>query len=327
MNNPPLENSSQSPSCASRLLGWVDSYAASQHFHDDDQRLDWLRNLPFVVLHIACLAAWWTGVSPVALVVMALLFVVRMFAITAVYHRLLAHRAYQAPRWLTFFGSLVANSSGQRGPLWWASHHRLHHRDSDEAADIHSPVVHSFIHAHMLWFMTSGAFRTRLEMIPDFAQRVELRLLDRFDWLSPLLLAVACFALGAWLNVVAPGLGTNGWQMLVWGFVVSTVVLAHATFTVNSLCHTWGGRAYATPDQSRNNWLIALITLGEGWHNNHHRYPLTARQGFRWWQYDPTWWTLCGMQVMGLIQGLKPVPQRVVDEGYPARRESGIITP
>lgn len=299
-----------------RLLAWFDSHAAARTYaNDDDLRVDWWRNLPFFALHAACLAIPWVGWSWPALLACAGLFFLRMFAITAVYHRLLAHRSYRAPRWLVFVGACIANSSAQRGPLWWAAHHRLHHRDSDTATDAHSPHHLGFWRSHLLWFMTPGAFRTRLEMVPDWARYPELVFLDRFDTLAPAALAVACFAGGWALNAWWPESGTGPWQMLVWGFCLSTVLCAHATFTVNSLAHVWGQRPYATPDRSRNNALIALLTLGEGWHNNHHRYPHAAAQGFAWWQFDPTLWILRLFAAFGLISDLKPVPERVLIEG------------
>ncbi|HAT11034.1 MAG TPA: acyl-CoA desaturase [Planctomycetes bacterium] len=298
-----------------RLLAWFDTHTGAATCDDHDHRVDWLRTLPFILLHLVCFAVLWTGVSLVAAMVCLALFGLRMFAITAVYHRLLAHRSYDAPRWLAFLGALVANSSGQRGPLWWAAHHRIHHRLSDEDGDLHSPQRAGLLGSHVLWFMTPGAFRTRLEAVPDLARRRELMLLDRFDTLAPAALAGGCFALGWALETWAPGLGTNGMQMLVWGFCISTVLCAHATFTVNSLAHTWGSRAYATSDSSRNNWFIALITLGEGWHNNHHRYPAATAQGFAWWQYDPTLWILRLFAALGLVSGLKPVPERILREG------------
>jgi stearoyl-CoA desaturase (delta-9 desaturase) len=307
------------PSWSSRLLAWFDSHRAGASYRDDDTRVDWLRNLPFFAIHLACLAVIWVGWSWTAVAVCVGLYLLRMFAITAVYHRLLAHRAYEAPRWLAFLGAAVANSSGQRGPLWWAAHHRIHHRESDSAADVHSPIRSGFMRSHMLWFMTPGAFRTRLEAVPDLARRPELVWLDRFDNAAPAVLGFATFLAGWACEVWAPGLGTDRWQLFIWGFCISTVLCAHATFTVNSLAHTWGSRPFATSDGSRNNALIALLTLGEGWHNNHHRYAASAAQGFRWWQLDPTLWTLRGMAAVGLVRGLRPVPERIVAEGYGSR--------
>lgn len=282
------------------VISWFDNAPASGAYDDGDRRLDPLRALPFLALHVLAVMAFWVTPTPGLLGLAAGLFAVRMVAITGIYHRYLGHRSYQAPRWFIFLGSFIANSSAQRGPLWWAAHHRHHHRHSDEPADTHSPRE-GFWHAHCTWFLTRGAFRTRAELMPDLASRWELRLLDRFDWLAPLLLAVAC-----WLWA--------GWPGLLWGFAVSTVVLFHATFTINSLAHRWGSRPYATDDDSRNNVFLALLTFGEGWHNNHHRYPNAARQGFTWWQFDPTWMLLRLAAACRLVNGLKGVPASVLAE-------------
>jgi len=136
----------------------------------------------------------------------------------------------------------------------------------------------------------------------------ELRLLDRFDILVPVLLAAALYGVGAWLGVHLPALRTSGPQLLVWGFFVSTVVLFHVTVTINSLAHRWGRRRYATPDDSRNNWLLALLTFGEGWHNNHHHYPGAVRQGVKWWELDLTWYALKVLSWLGLVWDLRAMP-------------------
>jgi len=224
-----------------------------------------------------------------------------MFGITAGYHRYFSHRAFTAPRWFVFLLALVGGASGQRGALWWAAHHRHHHRFSDAAEDLHSPRQHGFWWSHLGWFLADGAFRTRLELVPDLAARPELLWLDRYDAVVPALLAVFCGALGWWLGSL--GWNTSGLQMLVW-FCISTVVLAHATFCVNSLAHVWGTRPFATKDSSRNNALIALLVLGEGWHNNHHQHPGSARQGLRWWQVDVTWYVLWLLACCGLVNRL-----------------------
>ena len=160
----------------------------------------------------------------------------------------------------------------------------------------------------MGWFLTPRAFGTDVDAIKDLVRFPELRLLDRYDIAVPVLLALGLFGLGAWLEQAAPALGTNRWQLLVWGFFVSTVVLFHVTVTINSLAHRWGSRRYATNDDSRNNWLLALLTFGEGWHNNHHHFPGSARQGFHWWEYDLTYYTLRLMSWTGLVWDLKTVP-------------------
>ncbi len=295
------------------ILGWFDTEAPPPLADDDPgaDRIDWLRAAPFLGLHVACLAILWVGVSPVALAVAAALYAVRMFAITGFYHRYFAHRTFHAPRVVQFAFAVIGASSVQRGPLWWAAHHRAHHRHTDTPLDPHSPRVHGFFWSHAGWFLTRRGFRTDWERIPDLVKFPELRWLDRYDTAIPVLLAISLFALGAVLQEVAPQLGTSGGQMLVWGFFVSTVVLFHATVTINSLSHRFGSQRFKTNDDSRNNLWLALLTFGEGWHNNHHFFPGTARQGFRWWEIDLTWYGLKLMSWLGLVRDLKPVPDWV----------------
>jgi stearoyl-CoA desaturase (delta-9 desaturase) len=270
-------------------------------------------------MHLACLAVLVVGWSPVALAVAAALFLVRMFAITAFYHRYFSHRAFRASRPVQFLMAVLGSSAVQRGPLWWAAHHRKHHRHSDEREDVHSPVQHGLLWSHVGWFTTRGNHATDLSVVPDLARFRELRLLDRFDTLVPVALAALLYATGAWLQGAAPELGTSGPQLLVWGFFVSTVCLFHGTFTINSLAHRFGTRRYETPDDSRNNVWLALLTLGEGWHNNHHYYPYSARQGFRWWELDLSYWALRALSALGVISHLRPVPADVIAAG--ARNE------
>lgn len=271
-------------------------------------RIDWLRAAPFIALHGACLAVLWVGISPIAVIVAAGLYAIRMFALTGFYHRYFAHRTFRASRPVQFAFALIGASAVQRGPLWWAAHHRNHHRHADTELDPHSPTLRGFLWSHMGWFLTPRAFRTDLARVPDLAKYPELRWLDRYDVAVPVALAVALYGLGASLQHVAPSLHTDGAQMLVWGFFVSTVVLFHATVTINSLAHRWGSRRFDTRDNSRNNVWLALLTFGEGWHNNHHFFPGSARQGFHWWEVDLTWYGLKLMALMGLVHELKPVP-------------------
>ena len=231
-----------------------------------------------------------------------------MFAVTAFYHRYFSHRAFRASRAMQFIFALLGASAVQRGPLWWAAQHRHHHAHSDDPYDAHSPAQQGFWWSHMGWFLAREHFATRLELVPDLARYPELRFLDRYDSLMPIALALLLFAAGETLARFLPGLGTDGWQLLVWGFVISTVVLYHATFTVNSLAHRVGRRRYATRDDSRNNLWLALITFGEGWHNNHHHFPGAARQGFFWWEIDFTYYGLRLLAAIGLIHELRTVP-------------------
>jgi stearoyl-CoA desaturase (delta-9 desaturase) len=297
------------PSRLGALCCWFDTQAADgAESEADGDRIDWLRAVPFILLHVACAAVFWTGVSTTALAVAAGLYAIRMFALTGFYHRYFSHRAFRTSRITQFVFAAIGASCVQRGPLWWASHHRNHHRHADTALDPHSPRFVGFLRSHMGWFLTPRAFRTDWPRIPDLRKYPELRWLDRYDIAVPVLLAVLLYALGAALEAFAPSLRTSGAQMLAWGFAVSTVVLFHATVTINSLAHRFGRRRFETADDSRNNGWLALITFGEGWHNNHHFYPGSARQGFRWWEIDITWYGLRSMAALGLVWDLKAAP-------------------
>ncbi|MFZ4701476.1 MAG: acyl-CoA desaturase, partial [Candidatus Methylumidiphilus sp.] len=239
------------------------------------------------------------------------LYIVRMFAITGFYHRYFSHRTFQTSRPAQFIFAVIGAAAVQRGPIWWSAHHRHHHATADEEDDVHSPVRHGFLWSHMGWFLSQANFATRTSLAKDWMKFPELCFLDRFDIVVPTLMALALYGLGYTLEHLAPSLGTNGSQLLVWGFVISTVVLFHATFTINSLCHVWGNRRYNTRDDSRNNLWLALLTFGEGWHNNHHHYPRSARQGFFWWEIDLTYYLLKLLSWLGIIWELKPIPEGI----------------
>lgn len=289
------------------LLRWFDTGQDVAVDAAQADRVDWLRVIPFIGLHLACLAVFVVGVSWFAVAVAVALYALRMFAITGFYHRYFSHKAFRTSRPVQFAFAVLGAASVQRGPLWWAAHHRHHHRHADTEHDIHSPR-HGFWRSHMTWFLTPRGFGTNHDAIKDLTRFPELRLLDRFDILVPALLAVGLYWLGDTLQSQAPALGTNGPQLLVWGFFVSTIVLFHITVTINSLAHRWGSRRFATRDDSRNNWLLALLTFGEGWHNNHHHFPGSARQGFTWWEIDLTYYALRFLSWFGLVWDLKSVP-------------------
>jgi stearoyl-CoA desaturase (Delta-9 desaturase) len=267
--------------------------------------------IPFVLLHLACFALIWVGWSWFAVGFAVFLYAVRMFAITAFYHRYFAHKSYQTSRAVQFLFALIGATAVQRGPLWWAAHHREHHIHSDQVPDAHSPVQHGFLWSHIGWFLSRSNFATKFDRVKELAKFPELRFIDRFDVLVPILLAVSIFILGETLAYHMPHLETDGWQLLVWGFVISTIALYHATFSVNSLSHAWGKRRYKTRDHSRNNFFIALLTLGEGWHNNHHHFPGAAKQGFYWWEIDFTYYGLRALAACKLIWNLREVPIQI----------------
>jgi stearoyl-CoA desaturase (delta-9 desaturase) len=295
------------------LVSWFDNHAVETS-DANPEKIECLRVLPFIVLHLACFAVFWVEFSAVAVSVAVVLYLLRMFAITGFYHRYFSHKAFKTSRPVQFIFAFLAASAAQRGPLWWASHHRHHHAHSDHPEDPHSPRQHGFFWSHLSWFLVNKNFRLKKERIKDWLQYPELKLLDRFDAVAPLALALGLFALGAWLEYAAPHLQTNGLQLFIWGFVISTVLLYHMTFTVNSLAHVWGKRRFLTNDDSRNNPVIALFTLGEGWHNNHHHFPSSARQGFYWWEIDLTYYGLKILAALGLIWDLRKVPVEVLSQ-------------
>jgi stearoyl-CoA desaturase (delta-9 desaturase) len=293
---------------------WFDSDAGSDHISRDSRSFSFVRVLPFIGLHLACLLVVFTGTSAFAVWFAAAFFFVRMFAITGFYHRYFSHKTFKTNRfWQLMFGILGATAA-QRGPLWWAAHHRHHHQHSDDPEDLHSPHQNGFWWAHMGWFTCDAGFAMDERRIRDWLKFPELKFINRFDALIPALAVAVIYGLGEALAVWAPGLGTNGLQLVVWGFFISTVVLFHATVSINSLAHVWGKRRFETSDDSRNNVWLALITLGEGWHNNHHRWPQSARQGFRWYEIDITFYLLWLMEKVGIIRDLNPLPRHIRQE-------------
>jgi stearoyl-CoA desaturase (delta-9 desaturase) len=261
-----------------------------------------LKSVPFLALHLACLAVFWVELSAAGVVLCVALYFVRMFAITAGYHRYFSHRSYKASRPVQFVLAFLGCTAMQKGPLWWAGHHRLHHRHSDTDKDPHSPHAGSWWWSHVGWILAPDHDATNWNTVRDWSRYPELRWLNRHHWAPGILVAAFCWLVG-------------GWGGLVWGFCVSTILLYHATFAVNSLCHLFGRRRYATTDLSRNNLLVALLTLGEGWHNNHHHYQGSARQGFFWWEIDVSYYLIKLLGWVGLVWDirepvLKPRPHQ-----------------
>ena len=301
-----------------RVIGqWLDS-----DFRREDapapetlpDEVNWERTLPFIFLHVGCLAVFWVGISWTVVVAALLLYIIRMFAITGFYHRYFSHRTFKTSRVVQFLFAALGNSSMQRGPLWWAATHRHHHKHSDEEVDAHSPVAHGFAWSHIGWLTSMKNFPTAYDNIKDLKKFPELVFLNRFDQVVPLIYGLFMLVIGAVLEAYVPSFGTTMWQFFIWTFFISTTVLLHGTLFINSLAHVYGKRRYETDDDSRNSLILAIITLGEGWHNNHHRYPHSTRQGFQWWEIDPTYMGLKILSWTGLIWDLRPVPQAVKDE-------------
>ncbi len=254
---------------------------------------------PYWGLHIlAIVGVIITGLSWVGLAWAVGMYLPRMFFVTGGYHRYFSHRSYKTSRWFQFLLALGATVTAQKGPLWWAAHHRIHHKLSDEPGDLHSVVQSGFWWAHHGWILSRDLEDTDLARIKDFATYPELRFLNAYWMLPPVVAGVLAFAVGGFFG-------------LVWAFAVPTVLCWHGTFTINSLSHLWGDRRYATADDSRNNAVLAMITMGEGWHNNHHHYQVSARQGFYWWEVDLTYYLLRTLAAIGLVWDLHGVPAHV----------------
>jgi stearoyl-CoA desaturase (delta-9 desaturase) len=253
--------------------------------------------LGITAIHVWTVIAFVRGPTWRLVGLAVLLYFVRMFAITGVYHRYFAHRSYRTSRAMQLFLAFVGTTATQKGPLWWAATHRVHHRHSDTERDVHSPARRGFWWSHAGWWLSRENEHAR-GPISDFAGYPELRWLDRYHVVGPLSL-IALTSL-------------FGFDVFLWGYVVSTCFLLHGTFTINSLAHVFGSRRYATADTSRNNLWLALITMGEGWHNNHHHYMNSARQGFFWWEIDASFYVLKAMEKLGLVWDLRGVPERVL---------------
>jgi stearoyl-CoA desaturase (delta-9 desaturase) len=255
--------------------------------------------IPFVIIHLLCFAAFWTGITWTALAICVGLYWLRIFAIGAGYHRYFSHRAYATSRVAQFVLAVMAQTTTQKSVLWWAAKHRHHHLHSDTEHDVHSPRHKGFLYSHVGWIFARRHDTTDLVKIADFARYPELMWLHRYELAPAIALGFLC-----WLAA--------GWSGLVVGFFWSTVLVYHATFCINSLAHVRGRKRYVTGDDSRNNWLLALMTMGEGWHNNHHAYQSSVRQGFRWWEIDPTYYILRGLSFVGLVWDLKTPPAEVL---------------
>jgi stearoyl-CoA desaturase (delta-9 desaturase) len=261
----------------------------------------WLVSLPFYAVHVAAVVGVvlvglsWKGVA------LAIgLYYLRMFGVTGGYHRYFSHRTYRTSRAFQLVLAVLAQSSVQKGALWWAAHHRDHHKHSDTPKDPHSYRDYGFWYSHVGWILSRETEETDYSRIADMSRYRELRWLNDYHAVPGIALAVSLYFLG-------------GAEALVWGFFVSTTLLWHGTFTINSLSHIWGKRRYSTTDDSKNNLVLAIVTMGEGWHNNHHYYPRSVRQGFHWWQVDMTYYILRALAAVGLVWDLHVPTQKVID--------------
>lgn len=264
------------------------------------------------LFHLGALGVFFTGVSEVAVMAMIAYYILRGFGITAGFHRLLAHRSYKAGRLTQFMISLAGSLAVQGGPLWWVAHHRAHHRYTETDKDIHSPRTKGFWKAHIGWMGSPESFNENGAGARDLHQYPELKFLQRHYALLVLGQGAIIFGIGALIGWLWPTSETSGLQFLTWVYFLGTVLLWHATFMVNSVCHTWGGRPFDAKDDSTNNWLVVILALGEGWHNNHHKFANSARHGLKWWQFDLTWCGLLLLSKLRLVSDLKTPHEQVL---------------
>jgi stearoyl-CoA desaturase (Delta-9 desaturase) len=274
--------------------------AALPEEHDD---IVYPSAIPFVLVHLACFGAIWSGVTWQALVLCVALYWLRIFAIGAGYHRLFSHRAYSTSRAFRFVLALLAQSTAQKSVLWWAAKHRHHHLHSDTEHDVHSPRHTGFLYSHLGWIFSRRHDSFDEATVADLARYPELKWLHKYELAPAAVLALLCFLIA-------------GWSGLFVGFFWSTVLVYHATFCINSLAHVSGRKRYVTGDDSRNNWLLAVFTMGEGWHNNHHAFQSSVRQGFRWWEIDPTFYILKALSWVGVVWDLRMPPKQVVQNEH-----------
>ncbi len=271
------------------------------------------QEIAFALIHLAPLGALYTGATTFDWILCGVLYVIRMFWVTGGYHRYFSHRSYSTSRWFQFVIAFMSQTSAQKGALWWAAHHRHHHRHSDTPADPHSMKIYGFWYSHIGWIVGPDFKKTDYKTIGDYAKYPELVWLNKYHMVPALVLALVCMALGGWVNggSVTAMFTTAGFSTLFIGFFLSTVILYHGTFSINSIMHKFGRQRYETGEESKNSPWLALITLGEGWHNNHHYYETASRQGFFWWEFDFTWYILKAMSAVGLIWDMKGVPDHI----------------
>jgi stearoyl-CoA desaturase (delta-9 desaturase) len=266
-----------------------------------------LGSIPFWLIHaLAVAGAIWTGFSWKLLGIAVLLYYARMAGTTIAYHRYFSHRTFKAGRVFQFLLAFWAETSVQKGVLWWAAHHRDHHKYSDGEKDVHSPL-RGFWWSHLGWILCKRYNETLFDNIKDFAKYPELRFISKHYWIPPTVFGAALVLIG-------------GWPVFVWGFLVSTVLLWHGTFLVNSLNHVWGSVRYESGDLSKNNAFIAAVTMGEGWHNNHHHYQSSANQGFFWWEIDLSFYLIKLFQAVGLVWDVRKPPEKILVDTIASRK-------
>ena len=289
---------------------WADSnYFDHLYIQDFPEKIDLMRILPLILIHIVPFFIIFVGFSKFCIYLFLVLYTIQMFAITAINHRYFSHHTYKINRIWQFIFAFWATTTMQRNPIWWASHHRYHHANSDKITDPHSPVKSTFLNAHIFWFIKNKNYPTKKILVKYLLKFPELRLIERYDVIPPIIYALLIFILGVIIEKFFPELKTSKWQVFIVGFFLVNVIVLHITLSINSLGHLWGKKSYFTNDNSRNNFLLAIFTLGEGWHNNHHFCPSSCKQGFKWWQIDISYYLLQILEKLRIIKDIKKIPK------------------
>lgn len=270
-----------------------------------EKKLSYLVMAFFITYHMAALLVFHVGFSWVAFLTFFAFYVFKASSITIGFHRYFAHRSFKTSRFFQFLLGLAGSLSGQGGVLWWSSHHRAHHKHSDEKEDLHSPVVYGFWESHMGWMMNPKCFKPAKYKLNDFTKFPEIKFLNKFYGPIMILQGVLIYFAGVYLENNYPELGTSGLQLLVWGFFLATVWTWHVTFSINSICHIFGKKRFKSNDESRNNWIMGILAMGEGWHNNHHKYGWSARNGMRWYEFDLSWYVIKTLSLLGIVWDVK----------------------
>jgi stearoyl-CoA desaturase (delta-9 desaturase) len=272
-------------------------------------------SIPLLFMHVCCAGIFFSKGGWQAWAIFGAMYIVHVFALTAGYHRYFSHKSYKTSRAFQFILAVLGTTAAQRDPLWWASHHRIHHQTADTQEDPHSPGRHGFWRAHIGWVMKRELMETRFDKVRDFARYPELLWLNRHPYAPAFFLAVMLLVFGCVLDRLRPSWGVSGAQFVFYGFFLSTIAVYHVTFCINSVAHLYGKRRYDVEDESRNNWILGLLAMGEGWHNNHHRYAVCARQGFRWWEIDLSYRILRVLQWLHIVWDIREPPKSILKEG------------
>ena len=277
-------------------------------YAQDNHSLGTVNKCVFIALHFVPLLAFFTHVTAFDWAICFSLYALRMFFVTAGYHRYFSHRTFKTSRWFQAALAFLSQTSGQKGVLWWAAHHRVHHRYSDTSLDPHSRKMHGFWESLVGWIIGKSHEDTDMNLVKDLARYPELVWLNKYHWIPAVLLAVGVTIVGQIVNGGTLSTLSQGSSTLLIGFFLSTVLLYHATFAINSVMHWIGRPRYITGDESKNSFVLAILSLGEGWHNNHHYYQSSTRQGFFWREIDITYYVVKLLGALGLVWDIREVP-------------------